>query len=230
MESIEGSAASRSAAALPADAGLWGRPTIINNVETLAKAPPIIMHGARSSARWAPRGGRHQLLAVADRWCGPASMRWLSSAAGRRIDDLAGGLAPGGRCGRYHRRHGGHVPRGRASGHAAHLRGLSDGGRHHRRRHGHGLRRHRQYPRRVRPHRQLLAHESSASATRARWACKARPRSWRASPAGRPGPTDAGDLLALAGVMTDTSICGLGQAAALAIVSATNVGPRCFAT
>ncbi|HON87832.1 MAG TPA: NADH-quinone oxidoreductase subunit NuoF, partial [Bacillota bacterium] len=31
----------------PTDAGLWGKPTLINNVETLANIPPIIMHGGR---------------------------------------------------------------------------------------------------------------------------------------------------------------------------------------
>lgn len=31
----------------PTDAGLWGKPTLINNVETLANIPPIIMQGGR---------------------------------------------------------------------------------------------------------------------------------------------------------------------------------------
>lgn len=30
----------------PSDAGLWGKPTLINNVETLANIPPIILHGS----------------------------------------------------------------------------------------------------------------------------------------------------------------------------------------
>ena len=30
----------------PAQQGLWGRPTVINNVETLANVPPILLHGA----------------------------------------------------------------------------------------------------------------------------------------------------------------------------------------
>ncbi len=31
----------------PANEGLWGKPTLINNVETLANAAPILMHGAQ---------------------------------------------------------------------------------------------------------------------------------------------------------------------------------------
>ena len=45
---------------------------------------------------------------------------------------------------------------------------------------------------------------------------------------GQARPDDAGDLLELAAVMTDTSICGLGQAAPLAIVSAHQRWPALF--
>ncbi|NIP84166.1 MAG: hypothetical protein GTO03_00815, partial [Planctomycetales bacterium] len=48
MESIEGKRGfPRLRPPFPTDSGLWGRPTVINNVETLAKVPPIILHGAR---------------------------------------------------------------------------------------------------------------------------------------------------------------------------------------
>jgi NADH-quinone oxidoreductase subunit F len=45
----------------------------------------------------------------------------------------------------------------------------------------------------------------------------------------RAHPTDAADLLELAQVMTDTSICGLGQAASWAIVDAHKRWPEMFA-
>jgi len=46
MESIEGKRGfPRLRPPFPTTAGLWGRPTVINNVETFAKVPPIIMHG-----------------------------------------------------------------------------------------------------------------------------------------------------------------------------------------
>ena len=38
--------------------GLWGKPTVINNVETLANVPPIMRHGADWFAHTAPRKAR----------------------------------------------------------------------------------------------------------------------------------------------------------------------------
>ena len=31
----------------PAQSGVWGKPTIINNVETMANVPPIILNGGK---------------------------------------------------------------------------------------------------------------------------------------------------------------------------------------
>ena len=43
----------------PAQSGLWGKPTLINNVETLAMVPWIIRHGAEAfAAHRAPRPAR----------------------------------------------------------------------------------------------------------------------------------------------------------------------------
>jgi NADH:ubiquinone oxidoreductase subunit F (NADH-binding) len=46
---------------------------------------------------------------------------------------------------------------------------------------------------------------------------------------GRARPTDAADLRELAQVMTDTSICGLGQAASWAVMDAARRWPELFA-
>src|SRR4029078_9776446 len=48
MESIEGKRGfPRLKPPFPTTAGLWGRPTAINNVETLAQVPPIGLYGSR---------------------------------------------------------------------------------------------------------------------------------------------------------------------------------------
>ncbi len=47
IESIEGRRGyPRLKPPFPGIAGLWGKPTVVNNVETLANVPPIIVHGA----------------------------------------------------------------------------------------------------------------------------------------------------------------------------------------
>lgn len=47
IESIEGKVGEpRSRPPYPTTHGLWGKPTVVNNVETLANIPPIIRHGA----------------------------------------------------------------------------------------------------------------------------------------------------------------------------------------
>lgn len=47
IESIEGKAGMpRSRPPFPTTHGLWGKPTLVNNVETLANVPPIVLNGA----------------------------------------------------------------------------------------------------------------------------------------------------------------------------------------
>jgi NADP-reducing hydrogenase subunit HndC len=59
LASIEGRKAfPRQRPPFPAEAGLWGRPTIINNVETWANIPPIIVRGAEWFAGHGPAGSR----------------------------------------------------------------------------------------------------------------------------------------------------------------------------
>ena len=36
----------------PQISGLWGKPTVVNNVETLANVPHIVNRGADGSAAW----------------------------------------------------------------------------------------------------------------------------------------------------------------------------------
>ena len=85
----------------PANAGLWGRPTVINNVETLAKVPSIIMHGARwYNALGTPESAGTKLFAVSGSVVRPGVYEVPFGVPLRHlIYDLAGGLAAGGRCG-----------------------------------------------------------------------------------------------------------------------------------
>jgi NADH-quinone oxidoreductase subunit F len=47
LDSLEGKVGMpRSRPPFPATAGLYGKPTVVNNVETLANVPPIVLHGA----------------------------------------------------------------------------------------------------------------------------------------------------------------------------------------
>lgn len=53
LESIEGNRPMpRSRPPFPAVAGLYGRPTVINNVETIANVPAIVLHGADAYKRY----------------------------------------------------------------------------------------------------------------------------------------------------------------------------------
>jgi NADH:ubiquinone oxidoreductase subunit F (NADH-binding)/NADH:ubiquinone oxidoreductase subunit E len=57
LESIEGRRAMpRPRPPFPVEAGLWGRPTLVNNVETLCAVPPIVEHGG---TWWASLGRGH---------------------------------------------------------------------------------------------------------------------------------------------------------------------------
>ena len=46
----------------PAQKGLWGMPTTVNNVETIATVPPIIKMGRRSTSRIGASGHPGTLL------------------------------------------------------------------------------------------------------------------------------------------------------------------------
>ena len=101
MESIEGKRGfPRLRPPFPANAGLWGRPTVINNVETLAKVPSIIMHGARwYNALGTPESAGTKLFAVSGSVVRPGVYEVPFGVPLRHlIYDLAGGLAAGGRC------------------------------------------------------------------------------------------------------------------------------------
>ncbi len=98
MESIEGKRGfPRLRPPYPTDAGLWGRPTVINNVETLAKVPSIIMHGPIwYNALGTSESAGTKLFAVSGSVARPGVYETPFGMTLRHlVYDLAGGLAPG---------------------------------------------------------------------------------------------------------------------------------------
>lgn len=92
-----GRGCSRARPPYPTDAGLWGAPTVVNNVETLAAVPWIVGHGGAAYAR---RGVLEQtgtkLVCLAERFARPGcyevkfgtSLEWI-------VHELGGGLRDG---------------------------------------------------------------------------------------------------------------------------------------
>lgn len=98
MESIDGRRGfPRLRPPFPTDSGLWGRPTVINNVETLAKVPPIILHGGRwYNALGTPESAGTKLFAVSGSVIRPGVYEVPFGVPLRHlIYDLAGGLPEG---------------------------------------------------------------------------------------------------------------------------------------
>ena len=96
IESIEGKRGfPRLRPPFPANAGLWGRPTVINNVETLAKVPAIIMHGAPLVQQPGhARIGRHQALCGQRLGAAPRRLRGAVRRAAAPSDHRPGRRAP----------------------------------------------------------------------------------------------------------------------------------------
>jgi len=98
MESIEGKRGfPRLRPPFPTTHGLWGKPTVINNVETLAKVPAIIMHGGEwYHALGTPDSAGTKLFAVSGSVVRPGVYEVPFGVPLRHlIFDLAGGLAEG---------------------------------------------------------------------------------------------------------------------------------------
>jgi NADH-quinone oxidoreductase subunit F len=98
MESIEGKRGfPRLRPPFPTTAGLWGCPTVINNVETLAKVPSIIIHGgAWYSALGTKESAGTKLFSVSGSIKRPGVYEVPFGVPLRHlIYDLAGGLPAG---------------------------------------------------------------------------------------------------------------------------------------
>ncbi len=80
-----------------ADTGLWGKPTIVNNVETLACVPHILQKGPewfRGLSKGEDDGGT-KLFAVSGRVSRPGCYELPMGTTFREVLEEAGGMSPG---------------------------------------------------------------------------------------------------------------------------------------
>ncbi|HWP84556.1 MAG TPA: NADH-ubiquinone oxidoreductase-F iron-sulfur binding region domain-containing protein [Terriglobia bacterium] len=98
LEAIEGKPAKpRPKPPYPVTVGLHGKPTVVNNVETLANIPPILLHGAA----WYRTIGTSEsfgtmLYSLNDEWTRPGIYELPYGAReGELLHNLAGGLKSG---------------------------------------------------------------------------------------------------------------------------------------
>jgi NADH-quinone oxidoreductase subunit F len=232
MESIEGKRGfPRLRPPFPTDSGLWGRPTVINNVETLAKVAPIILHGARwYNALGTPESAGTKLFAVSGSVLRPGVYEVPFGVPLRHlITDLAGGLKPGrqvqailtgGAAGTFltaahldvpltfedFKKVGGTIGAGTimvfddSVDLRLVLRRIGD----------------------------FFAHESCGKCYPCQMGTQRQAEILARLAGGQARPDDARTLLELARVMTDTSICGLGQTASMAVINAYRHWPELF--
>jgi NADH-quinone oxidoreductase subunit F len=233
IESIEGKRGfPRLRPPYPAQAGLWGRPTVINNVETLAKVPAIIMHGARwYNALGTPESAGTKLFAVSGSVARPGVYEVPFGVPLRHlIFDLAGGvregrtvqvILTGGAAGTFltaahldtpltfedFKKVGGTIGAGTLMvfDDTVDLRDVLA---------------------RIGA---FFAHESCGKCYPCQMGTQRQAEILRRIADGQVRPDDAAVLRELAAVMADASICGLGQAASMAIVSAQGRWPELMA-
>jgi NADH-quinone oxidoreductase subunit F len=98
LEAIEGKPAKpRQKPPYPVTEGLYGKPTVVNNVETLANIPPIVLNGPEwyRSIGTAESFGT-MLFSLNEEWARPGVYELAYGAReGELLQDLAGGLKSG---------------------------------------------------------------------------------------------------------------------------------------
>ncbi len=232
MESIEGKRGfPRLRPPFPTTAGLWGRPTVINNVETFAKVPPIIVHGGHwYHALGTPESAGTKLFAVSGSVVRPGVYEVPFGVPLRHlVYDLAGGLfegrslqgiLTGGAAGTFlppasldlpvtfedFRQVGGTIGAGTMMvfDDTVDLREVLA-------RIG-----------------EFFAHESCGKCYPCQMGTQRQLEILRRLQQGQDRPGDAKTLLELGRVMSDTSICGLGQSAGWAVADALRRWPDLF--
>ena len=82
----------------PAENGLWGKPTVINNVETFANVPPILTYGAEWFARvGSENSGGTKVFALAGKVNHTGLVEVPMGTTIREVVEKIGGGVPGGR-------------------------------------------------------------------------------------------------------------------------------------
>ena len=101
FESIEGKRGEpRNKPPFPVDAGLFGKPTVVNNVETLANIPHIVLEGgAAFAAVGTPQSTGTRLFCVCGHVQRPGVYEAPFGTTLRTVIDMAGGLRPARRLG-----------------------------------------------------------------------------------------------------------------------------------
>lgn len=98
LNALEGRRANpRSKPPYPQSVGIWGRPTVVNNVETICNIPHIIKHGAQwyRNLSLTEEGGS-KLYGVSGRVNRPGCWELpMGTTLGEIIDEHAGGMQPG---------------------------------------------------------------------------------------------------------------------------------------
>jgi NADH-quinone oxidoreductase subunit F len=97
FESIEGKRGEpRNKPPFPVDAGLFGKPTLVNNVETLVNVPHIVLHGgAAYAAIGTAQSTGTRLFCLSGRVRHPGVYEAPMGTALRTVIEMAGGVAPG---------------------------------------------------------------------------------------------------------------------------------------
>jgi NADH-quinone oxidoreductase subunit F len=97
FNSIEGKRGEpRSKPPFPVEAGLFGKPTLVNNVETLANLPPIVLEGGEAYARvGTPQSTGTRLFCLSGAVARPGVYEVPHGTTLGAVIDLAGGVPPG---------------------------------------------------------------------------------------------------------------------------------------
>ncbi len=97
LESLEGRRGNpRLKPPFPAVAGVYGLPTVVNNVETIANLPPLILNGAEWHRQWGTeKSPGLKVMSVSGHVTRPGNYEVPLDATLRELVEMAGGVRPG---------------------------------------------------------------------------------------------------------------------------------------